>query len=25
LLTAIYQVPVRVEEVGGRRIGIYYE
>jgi iron complex transport system ATP-binding protein len=25
LLTAIYQVPVRVEEVDGRRIGIYYE
>ena len=24
-LTAIYQVPVRVEDVGGRRIGIYYE
>ena len=24
-LTAIYQVPVRVEDVGGRRIGVYYE
>jgi iron complex transport system ATP-binding protein len=25
VLSAIYEVPVRIEDVGGRRIGVYYE